>query len=467
MRERLELLREVVETAISGTDRAVPAQQRDVPHVGAVRHVEHVADDRHRADEGVDGRVGRHPRDGPAGGAEAARLEQDVARDQAADDVADHRHEAEQRVDPDADLAPGDPHRAVEHACQRVEQAARQWRRLLRAREDEALSVDPGAVGLLLALAYPDRIAQQRTPNEARYLLANGRGARLPEWELRLRQPLLVAAMTDAGKTGEGMIYLAATLRHEDLEKHFAAQIRTEDEVRWDDAQQAVLAQRTERLGALVLDGKPVQNADSELLRSAMLEGLRRLGLGALPWTDEAREFQKRVLCMRQWFADESWPDLSDSGLADTLSDWLGPYLDGVTRRSHLARLEVLAMLKAQLEWKQAQQLDQDAPTHLEVPSGSRLKLEYVPGESPVLAVKLQEMFGLADTPRIARGRVPVTLHLLSPARRPIQVTQDLKGFWERTYSEVKKELKGRYPKHPWPDDPWNAVPTARAKRRT
>jgi ATP-dependent helicase HrpB len=137
-----------------------------------------------------------------------------------------------------------------------------------------------------------------------------------------------------------------------------------------------------------------------------------------------------------------------------------------VTRRAHLTRLDLLAILKVRLDWQQGQQLDRDAPTHLEVPSGSRLKLDYSPGESPVLAVKLQEMFGCVDTPRVARGRVPVTLHLLSPARRPIQVTQDLKGFWERTYSEVKKELKGRYPKHPWPDDPWSAVPTRRAKPR-
>ena len=160
-------------------------------------------------------------------------------------------------------------------------------------------------------------------------------------------------------------------------------------------------------------------------------------------------------------------PDVSDATLTVTLDQWLPPYLDGVTRRAHLVRLDLLAILSAHLGWKQGQQLDSDAPTHLSVPSGSHLRLDYKPGESPVLAVKLQEMFGLADTPRVARGRVAVTLHLLSPARRPIQVTQDLRGFWERTYVQVRKELKGRYPKHPWPEDPWNAVPTARAKRRT
>ena len=353
------------------------------------------------------------------------------------------------------------------NACQRAEQAARQWRRLIRVREDEALRVEPNEVGPLLALAYPDRIAMQRTPHEPRYQLANGRGVRLPEWELRLRQPFLVAASLDAGTASEGLIYLAATITAEALETQFAHHLRTEEEVRWDEVQEAVVARRIERLGALVLDAKPIRAADAEKLRAAMLDGVRALGIDALSWSDEARALQARVLSMRQWFPEENWPNLSDDALAQHLADWLGPYLDGITRRAHLAKLDLLSILKAQLDWKQGQQLDADAPTHLEVPSGSRLKLEYKPGESPVLAVKLQEMFGLADTPRIARGRVPVTLHLLSPARRPIQVTQDLKGFWERTYTEVKKELKGRYPKHPWPDDPWNAVPTARAKRRT
>jgi ATP-dependent helicase HrpB len=353
------------------------------------------------------------------------------------------------------------------NACQRIEQAARQWRQLIRARVDEALSVDPDEIGLLLALAYPDRIAMQRAPHEPRYQLANGRGARLPAWELRLRQPFLVAASTDAGASGEGIIYLAASVRPESLVQHFAAHIHKEEEVRWDTEQQAIVARRVERLGALVLDASPIRDADPERRRAAMLDGIRALGIEALPWTDEARQWQARVLSMCQWFPEENWPNVADSALAATLDDWLAPFLDGITRRDHLTRLDMPGILKARLDWKQGQQLDSDAPTHLAVPSGSQLKLEYKPGESPVLAVKLQEMFGLADTPRIARGRVPVTLQLLSPARRPIQVTQDLRGFWERTYAEVKKELKGRYPKHPWPDDPWNAVPTARAKRRT
>jgi len=351
-------------------------------------------------------------------------------------------------------------------ACQRVEQASRQWRRLIGVREDEALSVEPDDIGLLLAFAYPDRIACQRTPQDVRYQLASGRGARLPEWEQRLRQPWLVAAMTDAGSAGEGQIYLAATVRPDALERHLAARLHEQEEVYWDEVQEAVVARRTVRLGALLMNTMPMPDGSEELQRAAMLDGVRRLGLDALPWNEDSRALQARALSMREWFPEEDWPDLSDATLAQQAHIWLAPYLHGMTRRAHLAKLDLVQALRAQLDWKQLQRLEDDAPTHLEVPSGSRLKLAYRPGESPVLAVKLQEMFGLADTPRIARGRIPVTLHLLSPARRPIQVTQDLKGFWERTYSDVRKELKGRYPKHPWPDDPWNAAPTARAKPR-
>jgi ATP-dependent helicase HrpB len=327
------------------------------------------------------------------------------------------------------------------------------------------VAADADAAGVLLAFAYPDRVALQRTPGEARYLLASGRGARLHESEMRLRQPCIVAASVDLGET-EGAIYLAAPLALEQLRAHLASHITEQDTVRWDAQQQAVMARREQRLGALVLNGKPLNDADPEALRAAMLDGIRRMGIDALPWTNAARDWQARVLSLRHWQPEDSWPDVSDSALATTLAEWLGPYLDGVTRRDHLARLDLPSILAARLDWEQSKRLEEGAPTHITVPSGSRLRLEYRPGESPVLAVKLQEMFGLADTPRVAWGSIPVTLHLLSPAKRPIQVTQDLKGFWERTYVEVKKELKGRYPKHPWPDDPWNAAPTARTRRR-
>lgn len=195
-----------------------------------------------------------------------------------------------------------------------------------------------------------------------------------------------------------------------------------------------------------------------------MLAGVHRMGLECLPWPPDLQDWRARVLSLRNWFPEDGWPDLSDGWLADHLDDWLAPWLDGVTRREHLQRLDLAAALQGLLDGRLRVRLNELAPTHLQVPSGSRLRLRYTPGEPPVLAVKLQELFGLADTPRIAEGRIAVTLHLLSPARRPIQVTQDLRGFWERTYAEVKKELKGRYPKHPWPDDPWTATPTRHAR---
>ncbi len=380
-------------------------------------------------------------------------------------------------------------HQADATACTKVNQAAQQFLRLL-ASPTPAKAEDIEQTGLLLALAYPDRVALARAPGDNRYLLASGRGARLHESEMRLRQLCIVAASVEAGDaqgrttaapagrantarrmpraTGEseGLIYLAAPLEVDTLRRHMSAHIQSGDVVRWDAQQQVVVARHEERFFALVLDSRASTAVDPEKLRDAMLEGVRRLGIDALPWTNEARAWQARVLSLRHWLPDESWPDVSDAALLETLADWLGPYLDGITRREHLARLDLFAALKAHLDWEQGRRLDEGAPTHVTVPSGSHLRLEYHPGESPVLAVKLQEMFGLADSPRVAWGKVPVMLHLLSPGKRPIQVTQDLRGFWERTYAEVKKELKGRYPKHPWPDDPWNAAPTARATRR-
>ncbi len=349
-------------------------------------------------------------------------------------------------------------------ACTRVDRAARQLRRLLDVGITER-SADADTAGLLLASAYPDRVAKQRAPNDVRYRLASGRGARLPEHEQRLRKPFLVAASLDAGE-GEGAIHLAATVTLDAVRAHLCGHVRRRQVVRWDAQQRAVVALDEERLGELVLSARPLpRSAAREDIRAALIDGIRRSGPEVLPWTHEARGLQARVSSMRHWFPEEGWPDLSDTALMTNLEGWLGPYLDGLTRFEDLAAIDLRAALEAMLGWERRQSLDEGAPTHIRVPSGSRVRLQYSPGESPVLAVKLQEMFGLGETPRVARGAVPVTLHLLSPARRPIQVTQDLRGFWERTYAEVKKALKARYPKHPWPDDPWRAAPTARTKK--
>lgn len=352
------------------------------------------------------------------------------------------------------------------NACAAVERAARQWRHLLGVTAEDG-EVDEAAVGLLLAFAYPDRVAQRRNANEGRYLLANGRGARLLP-DCAGGPPLLVAASLD-GKGEEGRIFLAAALDGADLERHFAESLGWQAVVRWERQSQVVLAREERRLGALVLAQRPLPpGSGQEAVVQAMIEGVRDLGLDALPWDEAARQFQARVVSLGQWQPEAGWPDLSDAALLVTLEEWLAPYLQGVTRREHLSQLDLSAMLKSRLDWDRQQQLERLAPSHLTVPSGSRKHLEYAPdGAPPVLAVKLQELFGLAQTPSVVDGQVAVMLHLLSPAKRPIQVTRDLKNFWDKTYPEVKKELKGRYPKHPWPDDPWNATPTARAKPRS
>ncbi|HRD66822.1 MAG TPA: ATP-dependent helicase HrpB [Candidatus Competibacter sp.] len=352
-------------------------------------------------------------------------------------------------------------------ACARVDQAAQRWRQLLKVSEEKS-SPESTAAGLLLALAYPDRVARRRDGSMDRYLLASGRGARLAAGDPLLNRDWLGVAQLDAG-SGEGRIWLAAPVDPADLEQHLAARIRSVREVIWDERQAAVVARRERRLGALALDSAPAANVDPEFLRRAMLAGVRQLGLGCLPWTAELRDWQARALSLRHWFPEDGWPDLSDAWLAEHLEDWLEPWLDGITRREHLQRLDLAAALHGLVDGHRRARLHELAPIYLLVPSGSRIRLQYQPGEPPVLAVKLQELFGLADTPHIAEGRIPVTLHLLSPAQRPIQVTQDLRGFWERTYAEVRKELKGRYPKHPWPDDPWTATPTRRTQgtRRT
>ena len=352
-------------------------------------------------------------------------------------------------------------------ACARLLEAARVLReRLDVPAADPRASIRSQDLALLVAAAYPDRIARRRDGSPDRFLLASGRGARLREGDALTGSDWLAVAALDAGER-EGRIFLAVALDLPTLETALAGHIAEVAEVRWDEREQAVVARRERRLGALLLDARALARPEPAALRRAMCAGIERLGLDALPWTDGLRDWQKRVQSLRHWQPEAGWPEVSDAALAATLGDWLQPYLDGCTRREHLARLDLAAILHARLDWPQTQRLAALAPTHLDVPSGSRLRLEYAAdGAAPVLAVKLQEMFGLADTPRIADGRIAVTLHLLSPARRPIQVTQDLRGFWERTYAEVRKELKGRYPKHPWPDDPWTAVPTARAKPR-
>jgi ATP-dependent helicase HrpB len=328
-------------------------------------------------------------------------------------------------------------------------------------------SADPHEwTGILLAWAYPDRIGRARGDG-GRYLLANGRGARFGEPQALSKAEFIVAAELD-GAEREARIFLAAPLRLEDLEKHFAAQILDHAEILWDEREHAIRARRERRLGALLLESAEIRNSDPQAMQDAALVGLRQLGIANLPWTSELRQWRARVMLMHQYAVPSPapWPDLSDTALAATLDEWAPAWISGITRRDHFARMDLSNALRSRLTYAQGAILEREAPTHFTVPSGSAVPIDYLDGEVPTLSVRLQEMFGLNQTPSVAGGRLPLLLKLLSPARRPVQITRDLVSFWNRGYHEVKKDLKGRYPKHYWPEDPYTAEPTRRARPR-
>jgi ATP-dependent helicase HrpB len=355
--------------------------------------------------------------------------------------------------------------RADSRAMHQAARASANWRRELGGPAAE--SADPHEwTGVLIALAYPDRIGRARDA-EGRYLLANGRGARFPEAQALAKSEFIVAAELD-GADREARIYLAAPIRLVDLERHFRAHIEERSEVAWDEREQAVRARRERRLGALVLDSSEIREPDQAEVERAALLGLRRLGISALPWSPALRQWQARVLLMREYavHAPEPWPDVSDAALAATLEDWAPPWMTGLVRREHFAKLDLNSALRSRLTHAQASILDEQAPTHFVVPSGSRVPIDYSDGGAPALSVRLQEMFGLSATPTLAGGRLPLLLKLLSPAGRPVQITRDLMSFWNRGYHEVRKDLKGRYPKHYWPEDPYTAEPTRRVRPR-
>jgi len=317
----------------------------------------------------------------------------------------------------------------------------------------------------LLAYAYPDRVGALRTGSRERYLLASGSGARLPAGDGLAGQPWLVAASLDAERR-EGRIFLAAPITPEELRTYHAGQLTRVEEVGWDD-RGCVAKKAEERFLRLPLSSRPAATPPPrEQVISLLLAEIRRRGPEILNWNAAARELQARIDCLRRCQPEGLWPDLGEIELLARLEQWLGPWLERVNCLEQLGRLDLAAILRAGLDWRQQRELDDLAPTHLQVPSGSRIRLEYRAGEPPVLAVRLQELFGLAESPRICRDRVKISLHLLSPAGRPVQITTDLRNFWDTTYREIKKELQGRYPRHHWPDDPWAAPPTARVKRK-
>lgn len=345
-------------------------------------------------------------------------------------------------------------------ALRQAREAAAQWQRQLNVKASQTQD-DLKLLGVVLAYAYPDRIGRRRE-NTPRYLLSNGRGAILSEGDPLCTQEYIVAANLDGAR--EARIFLAAGIHREDLLQYHSDIISAHTSVHWDDRQGCVQARVQQRIGEVVIEDAPLQDVDPEAMVAGLLEGIRLRGLACLPWRGTSRELQARMQFMHEHI-DPNWPDVSDAALSASLETWLQPYLTIMSRLSHLERLDLHNTLLAQLSWEQQRQLDQLLPTHLSVPSGSRIRIDYKPFP-PVLAVRLQEMFGLADTPRIANGKIAVLLHLLSPARRPVQITQDLAGFWQTSYHDVKKDLKGRYPKHHWPDNPLTAQATSKIKRK-
>ncbi len=360
------------------------------------------------------------------------------------------------------------------------------WRRLARQRLEQFTTVARGAdywrrhfdlpparskspqvsseqTSLLLATAFPERIGKVR-PETRRYLLASGQGVQLSPQSALQSPTYLVAVELRGGRGPEPEVCLASSFSRELLEQRFP-DLPWTSECRWDRASGRVLSVQQQRFGELVIQERPAQPSAEELA-GAVIQGIREEGLQILNWTATANKLRARLNFLHRALPEEGWPDLSEETLLAELEDWLLPFLGGIRSRAQLSKLDLLPVLRSLLDWQQQQRVDSLAPEVIQVPSGSKIKLQYPHDAAPVLAVKLQEMFGQLDTPRIVAGKIAVQIHLLSPAGRPLQVTQDLRHFWSHNYQEVKKEMKGRYPKHPWPDDPVAATATAKTKRR-
>ena len=339
---------------------------------------------------------------------------------------------------------------------ERSEGPLRESGRSLAGARDEGVST-----GLLLAFAYPDRVAQRREA-PGRFLLRNGRGATLPVTDALAHADWIVAAqIDDVGR--DGRILLAATLDPAELLAHAVEQIVTRDEIAWNDATRSVTARRHSMLGALMLSDSAIPKPDPEAVMSALLDGVQRAGVGALPWGDGAIALRQRIAFLH--YHDATWPDVSESRLATTVEQWLAPLIHGKRKLEDLSRIDVGEALRNLMTWEQRRALDELAPERIAVPTGSRIRVDYTDPTSPTLAVRLQEVFGLMATPKVAHG-MPVTMQLLSPGYKPVQTTRDLASFWKTGYFEVRKDLRGRYPKHHWPENPLTAQAVRGAKRR-
>ncbi|MBP2196533.1 ATP-dependent helicase HrpB [Pantoea cypripedii] len=339
---------------------------------------------------------------------------------------------------------------------------ARQWQQRLNA---SGGNVDADLFPALLAAGFADRLAQRRG-SSARYQLANGIGAMLDEQDGLSRSEWLMApSLLQGASAADARILLALPVDIDQLRQQCPHLVEQRTDVEWDEEKGTLRAWRREVVGALVLKAQPLARPEPEVLHAAMLRWIREKGLAVLGWTPEAEQLRLRLHCAALWLPEEDWPSLDDETLLDTLESWLLPEMSTVRDLKGLQSVNLVSALLHLLTWSQRQRLDSVLPTHYTVPTGSRLPIRYDAEKPPALAVRIQEMFGEARNPAVADGRVPLVLELLSPAHRPLQITRDLAAFWCGAYPEVQKEMKGRYPKHPWPDDPANALPTRRTKK--
>ena len=355
----------------------------------------------------------------------------------------------------------GDRVNADRGVLERIERVAASWRKVFKIKEDNSM---PGGfdIGRLLAEAYPDRIANQIEKHGTRYKLVNARVAKLPEHDSLIRDSWLVIAQVDSG-AGEGKIFMAAPLLEDDV-----AHLAIEKELITWDPEKGIQGSVDKRIGSLTTSSRPIVNISLEQRTQILIKVLQSERLKLLPWKDEHRAWQARVLSLRRWRPEESWPDVSDENLIYTVDEWLPPFLDAVNKPSDFQRLHMHQILSTLLPWELSNKLDKLAPAGIVVPSGSTIRINYaMSGEPPTLEVRLQEMFGLFETPTVNEGRTKVMLHLLSPGYKPVQVTQDLTSFWQAAYHEVRKELRMRYPKHSWPEDPWTAQAVRGVKKKS
>ncbi len=350
------------------------------------------------------------------------------------------------------------------YALRAADAIAGQLRRLIKSKNSDFQKELPDSIARLLLCAFPDRVAKKRDDRHDLYLLRSGRGVKLSAKSLAAKSDYIVAPVIDKGNQAQGIVHLAEPLSEHSLRKELAGRIKTIRRLEWNKPEGRIIAVLEERLESISISAKPIQPTPDEIAQ--VLCDAVRSKTAQISFSRQAKQLQARVRLMRKAFPDEHWPDLSEDALLAAPQTWLWPRLSGVRSAADLAALDIVPVLTDILTRQQQRLLDQRAPLSIAVPSGHTIAIDYVSGDHPVLAVKLQEMFGLAETPFLASGRVPLLLHLLSPAGRPVAVTRDLKAFWNTGYSQVKKELRGRYPKHPWPDDPLSATPTRRTKGR-